>query len=166
MRWFERSKLALSLFSRQDMHLQWHPTLQSPKKTNQMKSVQFIDILHAHFTHTDTILVFIYTHKYRHPHPHAEQQPVGFGNEIVQSVHGGSIGTAACGEATATFVRTLSAFLSQLFLSHHLFLGGAMQLPSGNFSRNCRTMSGSLRHTPSSWLPRVILEKTSHKQHY
>ena len=102
---------------------------------------------------------YLYTHKYQHPHPHAEQQPVGFGNKIVQSVHGGSIGTAACGVAMATFVRTLSAFLSQLFLSHHLFLGGAMQLPSGNFSRNCRTMSGSLRHTPSSWLPRVILEK-------
>ena len=45
-------------------------------------------------------------------------------------------------------------------VSHYLFLGGAMQLPSGYFSRNILTMSGSLRQTPSSWLPRVILENS------
>lgn len=44
-----------------------------------------------------------------------------------------------------------------LFLLFYLFFGGSMQFPSGYFSLKSRTMSGSFKHTPSSWLPRVIL---------
>lgn len=39
-----------------------------------------------------------------------------------------------------------------------LGLGGSRQLPSGYFSLNLLTMSGSFSLTPSTWLPRVILK--------
>lgn len=43
---------------------------------------------------------------------------------------------------------------------------GPIQFPSGYFSLNLVTISGSTNRTPSSWLPRVILQTTNYHRTY